>query len=220
MAYRRMLGAMYRALAEVTGARVIVDSSKSAVEAALLRDALDVEASVVHLVRDPRAMAYSLQRRAEQARPGRRVRSVSELALRWPVTNAAAELVSKTYRNRSARVRYEDLLAQPEQTLSRLAGLAGERAPDLGFLSDPGRPRASRHMVGGNALRFDQDLVRLRPELARPGTLKPAPAMMVTGLTLPLLVHYGYLRRLPPGGHPSAKPPPLSTYDSGRVDGS
>jgi hypothetical protein len=192
-AYGRMLGAMYMALAEATGARVIVDSSKSAAEATLLRDSADVEASLVHLVRDPRAMSYSLRRRAAQAGPRQRLRTTTELALRWSVTNAVAELVSGTYRGRSALVRYEDLLARPGQTLSRLAELVGEDASDLGFLHDPSWPRASRHMVGGNALRFDQNVVRLRPDAAWMDGLKPASAPFVTGLTLPLLLRYGYL---------------------------
>jgi len=53
---------LYRALFDVTGARVVVDSSKRASNAAMLGMLSDVEPYFLHLVRDPRAVAHSRQR--------------------------------------------------------------------------------------------------------------------------------------------------------------
>ncbi len=56
------LGALYRAIAEVSGAGVVVDSSKHASTALLLRHVPGIRPVVVHLVRDSRGVAYSWSR--------------------------------------------------------------------------------------------------------------------------------------------------------------
>ena len=53
---------LYRAIATVTGARVIVDSSKLPSYLAVLRGVDGLDVRTVHLVRDPRAAAFSWQR--------------------------------------------------------------------------------------------------------------------------------------------------------------
>ena len=53
------LAATYRAIADQTGARVIVDSSKFASDAALLSHLPGIRPAYVLLIRDPRAVAWS-----------------------------------------------------------------------------------------------------------------------------------------------------------------
>ncbi|MBC7238020.1 MAG: sulfotransferase, partial [Chloroflexi bacterium] len=55
----RHLAALYRAIRQVTGCRMIVDSSKMPSHALLLGMLPGVELYMVHLVRDPRATAYA-----------------------------------------------------------------------------------------------------------------------------------------------------------------
>src|SRR2546423_15010392 len=50
---------LYRSIAEGTRARVIVDTSKRTGDAALLRLLPGIDPYVLHVVRDPRAVAYS-----------------------------------------------------------------------------------------------------------------------------------------------------------------
>ena len=59
----RALEALYTGIRDLTGANVIVDSSKPPTFGALLEMVPSVDLYVVHLIRDPRACAYSLQRR-------------------------------------------------------------------------------------------------------------------------------------------------------------
>ena len=61
---------LYEAIAEVARARVVVDSSKLPTYAMLLDGIEGVDVRVAHLVRDPRAAAFSWQRKKEQ--PDRR----------------------------------------------------------------------------------------------------------------------------------------------------
>jgi hypothetical protein len=56
---------LYRAVADVTRARVVVDTSKRSGDAAALLVTPGIDAFFVHLVRDPRAVAHSWARRPD-----------------------------------------------------------------------------------------------------------------------------------------------------------
>ena len=59
-------GRVYAAVADVSGASVVVDSSKHASTAFLLRRAPGLDLRVVHLVRDSRGVAYSWSKRVQR----------------------------------------------------------------------------------------------------------------------------------------------------------
>ncbi|WP_228010694.1 sulfotransferase [Nonomuraea phyllanthi] len=126
----------YRLLYEATGAPVVIDSSKHASLACCLV-AGGVDVRVVHVVRDPRAVAHSWARtvrRPEDGRPMTRW-GPARTALHWTAQNTALELL----RGRGARVtriRYEDLLADPGRTLRALA-------LDLNLVPGPGSDLSS-----------------------------------------------------------------------------
>ena len=61
--YAENTGRLYTAIADTTGCDVIVDSSKWPQYGLLLSETLPFDVYVLHLVRDPRAVAYSWQRR-------------------------------------------------------------------------------------------------------------------------------------------------------------
>ena len=67
--YTATLTKLYAAIARVTGAKMIVDESKDATFACLLRRMPDSDVRVVHLVRDSRAVAYSWARRRRMPSP-------------------------------------------------------------------------------------------------------------------------------------------------------
>ena len=58
-AYRQTIGRLYDAIRPVSGSRIIVDSTKRASYAYVLRDVPGIDLRVVHLVRDSRGVAYS-----------------------------------------------------------------------------------------------------------------------------------------------------------------
>jgi hypothetical protein len=60
-----VLARLYRAVQQQTGCRVLVDSSKAPLYTELLARIPSIDLHVVHLVRDPRATAYSWLRRKE-----------------------------------------------------------------------------------------------------------------------------------------------------------
>ncbi len=66
--YKRILLKLYRAIDQVAGGRTIINSSKEASSIFLLSTLPGVEISVVHLVRDSRAVSFSWMRRRISAR--------------------------------------------------------------------------------------------------------------------------------------------------------
>lgn len=180
-----VMSATYRLLGDVTGADIIVDSSKSAAEAALLRHIEDVEARVLHIIRDPRAVTYSWHRAVSQGAVGTPDRATWSIALRWALTNGASEAVSRSFGADAVRLRYEDLVRTGEAGRPDLARRLGLEDTPQG---DDGR----RHIVGGNRLRHSTAPVEIRPDDAWRDGLPPAAAAEVAGLTLPLLRRYGY----------------------------
>jgi hypothetical protein len=118
----------------------------------------------------------------------------------WNTENFALQLLARRG-TPVLRVRYEDLVRSPEQTVQLLADFAGlpADANTLGFIGTDGDSRTAMlheaHTASGNPMRFSTGKVSIRGDErwreAMPGGHRRA----VTAMTLPLLSHYGYLRR-------------------------
>jgi hypothetical protein len=127
--YAASIVSLYRELAETTGTRVIVDSSKREADAALLRLLSGVDPYYVHLVRDPRAVAYSWQRRKPTPEPRREMVTYkpSTSTRNWLGLNVTAEAIRRRVGpGHYMLVRYEDLATNPKGTLEAIAAMLGE----------------------------------------------------------------------------------------------
>jgi len=185
--YLRVLAGVYRAIQAGTGARVIVDSSKLASEAAALLHLDGIEARALHMVRDPRAVAYSWAR--QKAYIGRR--GALDSTWYWIGFNLAAEAVSRRLGGAALRLRYEDLVTDPERWVGAVLALVGEppeRSPVRGHRVRLG----GNHTVTGNPDRFLTGEVEIRGDEAWRHGLPRAQAAAVTALALPWLRRYGY----------------------------
>jgi Sulfotransferase family len=201
--YHATLGRLYRAVAHQTGCRVIVDSSKSPVYARLVADIPGVEVAVVHLVRDPRATAWSFLRKKRLPDFGddRLMQRQHPLvsARRWSLWQAATELLWRRPGQRYLRLRYEDFIGDPQPAIRRLAALAGEAPAALPF-SGPATVRlTATHSVSGNPNRFGTGEVELRADEEWRRAMRGVDRGMVTALTWPLLLRYRYPLRAPRG---------------------
>jgi hypothetical protein len=185
-AYIPVAARLYEAVAQVTGSRVVVDSSKRAGDAALLRLLPGIDPYLVHLVRDPRAVAYSWRRRNSRNRLLRTTRD-------WVAFSLLDEAVRfRLGRGRSMRVRYEDFVAQPKRTLTAIAALVGEGHPDLSLVEDGKVRLGQNHTMSGHWSRFSTGMVELREDDEWRSLLPAADRMAVTAVSLPLLARYGY----------------------------
>jgi hypothetical protein len=201
-ALARVMGGVYRSLAEITGARVIVDSSKRPSYGAFLRALPGVSVHYIHLVRDPRASAHSWkQRRHESATSGAEVkqRGALDSTLRWNILNLESELLRISEApSRFVRLRYEDFVAEPLATTQRLVAFAGERV-DLTPFEDPYSVRLGpNHMIAGNPSRYTTGLVKIRDSEEWKRDQSRLDRWVTTLSSVALLGRYGYRFRVAP----------------------
>jgi Sulfotransferase family len=212
--YAAVYARLYRAVQQVSGCSVTVDASKHASLAFCLRTEPGIDLRVLHLVRDPRAVAYSWTRRvrrpeaegAADASP-RYIPTLSPArsAMRWNTQNLGFHLLAA--RGTPVRlVRYEDFVAAPVAGMRELAEFASLEA-DLSFMTDTGADLGLTHSAGGNPMRFSAGRIEFRRDDAWRSRLRPDARVQVAVLTFPLLARYGYLRR-PDGDRPGVSTAP------------
>jgi hypothetical protein len=194
---RQAFSVLYQAVAEVTGCRIIVDSSKRPAYALLVSTMEDVELSVIHLVRDSRAVCHSWTRK--KLRPeivgveGYMSRShPSKKVWRWILSNTMVEASSRRFQ-RFRRLRYEDFVRDPRGELERIVRWVEPREePHLPFLGAGAAELPADHSVSGNPMRFQSGAIRIEEDDEWRHAMDPAQRTLVGLLSAPLLARYGY----------------------------
>jgi Sulfotransferase family len=203
--YGHSYDGLYRGIAAAAGARCVVDASKWPAQAlALARSGADVR--VIHLIRDSRGVAYSLSKkgvRRPQAVAGQNeemwTQKTAACASGWVSRQLELELMHH-WGVRSVRVRYEDLVSAPRRTVEAL--LTGLGVPytdaDLAHIGSNSVRLSASHGIAGNPGRFNDGEITLRADEAWREKMSPRDRRLVTAITLPLIVGYGWLPRRRP----------------------
>lgn len=188
---------LYRAVARATESRIVVDSSKSPALGHLLDFMPGIEPYVVHLVRDPRAVAFSWLKKKVYDASGEEPMYMSQhpparSAKLWLVWNLTAEMIWGRRRGHYLRVRYEDFTARPRETFEQVVRLILEEVPPLPFTGEFEVTLAQIHSMAGNPSRFETGNVTIRRDDRWQQELPPSSRRLVTLLTWPLARRYGY----------------------------
>jgi hypothetical protein len=187
---------LYSAAAEVSGAAVLIDSSKQVSLAYCLAHSPSVDLRVVHCVRDSRGVVYSWTK--EVVRPERADGTLMpqysplSMAAQWSAHNAGVALLPRLGVP-MLRLRYESFVREPAETVHRVADFVGVDVPAETPFVDGHTVRLRRsHTAAGNPMRFRQGDIELRLDEDWRTELPTTPRRLVTGLTFPLLARYGY----------------------------
>jgi hypothetical protein len=194
-AFRQVLGRVYQAVRTVAGASLVVDSSKYAAYGLIMGGVPGLDFRVLHLVRDSRAVAFSWMQRKrmpevvteERYMP---LKSPWRSAVFWDLENISLHLLRGSAR-RCQILRFDDLAADPHAALRAALeriGIAG----DLGFLRGGRLNLGPNHTVAGNPLRFRRGEIPIRADTDWRGGLGRGSRWIVTALTWPLLLRYGF----------------------------
>jgi len=189
------IAALYRSIAEHSGDAIIVDSSKLPPYGVLLAGLPGIELKVLHVVRDPRAAAFSWRRRRALDSGGddrlMTRHPVWKAAMLWSVWNAVT--IRLWGRGDYLRVRYEDLVGDPAAVIRRIASFAGA-APDAGlpFTADGLLRLSPTHSVAGNPSRHRTGGIAVTADDEWRDALPRRSHAVVTALTAPLLPRLGY----------------------------
>ena len=202
---------IYSAVAEVTGARVIVDASKGPALGQALAGAPGIDLRMLNVVRDPRAVAWSWKRHASAPTPRpapKRCggsRRTGQRRSGAPSSSRCRPSCGSEASGRTAAVR--GLRRRPRRDGGGSDHHA--RCPARRRRS-PARRATGRvvlgpsHGLSGNPARFRSGAVELRRDDAWTTEMPARDRAVVTALTLPLLMAYGYTgdrrtrRRAPP----------------------
>lgn len=195
--YLDALGKLYNSISMVTEARIIVDSSKFPSYAYLLDLLPEVDLFIVHLVRDPRAVAYSVafRKKVNPATGGANLMArISPLrsSLLWGAWNYI--IWSKWAERPSSYclLRYEDFVRSPRKCIEKLIAFLGQTDVRLPFLQGHEVTLAPNHSVSGNPSRFETGTITLREDEEWRQRMPVLQKVLVTGLTMPWLEQYNY----------------------------
>lgn len=189
---------LYRAVLDVTGDRVMVDSSKEPAYGFAIGMPPFVDLRVLHLVRDPRAAAYSWIKQKEQPdsvdREFMHQKSAGDSALLWDAWNVSTEALWRGERKtgRYMRLRYEDFIADPETHFQEILDFVDEPDAEPPLVGERQVKLGVSHTVSGNPNRFDTGSVELRRDDRWKKQMSARDRITVTALTAPLLPRYGY----------------------------
>jgi len=146
-----------KVMLEVSGKRLICDSSKELPRLTRLLGGKCFDVFIVHLIRDARAVAYSYKRSGAWYKSEglltedrRHFYDFDNAARRWQSTNIAAFLECQKRKGSYICIRYEDLIADPKKYISMILERIGLRFEDnqLNFWRYP------HHYLGGNVTRL------------------------------------------------------------------
>jgi hypothetical protein len=186
---------LYQAIALETSCRVVVDSSKLPLYGLLLEAIEGIELHVLHLLRDPRATAYSWSRPKHLPdRPGLSMETLTPTrsATLWSVWNSVVAGWGARHPDRYLRLRYEDVMAEPLASVEQVLAMVGERGLDLPFTTDGRVVLSPAHIVAGNPDRMHHGEIALRLDAEWASQMARRDRWTVNTLTAPWLHRYGY----------------------------
>jgi hypothetical protein len=135
---------------------VMTDSSKTAWSSAkapfALRRELGMNFQLVHVVRNPRGVCWSIIRKAERGSPpfSERILKCFISTAGWWIANLACEIFGWLYPDQYTLIRYEDLARSPHAALGHLfAKLSLDSGSELAEITAGG----NRHQLFGNRMR-------------------------------------------------------------------
>lgn len=198
-AYGRMSAALFDSIRAVSGRAVVIDSSKSPMRAyALATSGIDMR--LLHLVRDPRAVAWSLRKRHpkdERAGIQRDLppRAAARTAALWVLANVQAMWVRRQVGAEAAvLIRYEDLLTDPKPVLRRVGEVIGLDLGDVQAALAEGLPITVGHNIAGNRLRM-RGRFGLQFDVEWQERLPQRDKRIVWAIAGPLMRRFGYERQ-------------------------
>jgi len=163
----------------------LVDSSKSPYRLMWLAASDQFELRVIHLIKDPRAFAYSVAKHTSGLFQAYRV---ARAVARWQVENRLFDALTRHYLRPEQvfRLQYEQLANDPDDSLRRIAVWIGLPAWTCAAASF----REANHGISGNPARFDTSGIQLDEQWKR--GLSPSLQRLAFRCGWQLASRYGY----------------------------
>lgn len=198
--YLNELRNLYQSIHRHHRSRVIIDSSKFHTHAWMVQMLPNIQLYLLHLIRDPRGVAYSWQKKRHKGGANSRqlmVRySTWQSSYSWNMRNFLAGIRPSIPSHRYRLQRYEDFVSNPRESVRKILQWLDED-DRLDFFESSHRARINlQHTFSGNPVRFTHGTIKIQLDNEWKINFPKREQMLVTALTTPLLQKYGY-RTLP-----------------------
>jgi hypothetical protein len=172
--------AIARSVIEFSGKDLFVDASKTVARVPHLLRRRDIDLRIIHIVRDPRAVAWSAEKRKRPV--------AGEVGRYWLRTHSRAlQLAPLLGRDRYFRFRWEDFCGAPKPTLDQICSFLAVEPVDLVSCVN-----AKTHHIIGNRVR-SSSVASIDTNEEWRGFLSPSLRGAVERSTAPLGASFGYI---------------------------
>lgn len=195
--YAERLTQLYETIAEVSGARVVIDSSKQPGPALVVANLVRVDASFIHLTRDPRAVVRSWRKpKIDDVSPTDSLEVIPPLraTLNWNARALCAELLvaRRAAAGRFRRIAFEEFVYAPQQRYLELMEFIGAPPAASMFIDEHTVRLTPSHTIAGNPDRRVGEVREIRLDEAWRTELSARERLAITAVSAPLMRKFGY----------------------------
>ncbi|MEL6721326.1 MAG: sulfotransferase domain-containing protein [Bacteroidota bacterium] len=197
--YQQAIKDLYYSIFEATEANMIIDSSKIAPFVNVVTQMEEFEIYVLHLVRDPRAVAYSWQKTIKRTdvEAGTNLfmekRTPKRSSIRWQLVNKFAESLKEKNHLRYHYLKYEDFAKQPAKHITEILQFLGKSPAEIPVEDNQIKLKAIDYGIWGNPnVRQQKDTVKVRYDDTYKQKLSFNARLTSTFWSMPMLLKYGY----------------------------
>ncbi len=201
--YESQLWGLYRSISAASGCHIIVDSSKDIRRLLILNRMKAIDLVVIHLVRDPRAVAYSWTKsylRPEITNQKTYMHRYNPMrtSWRWLYKNFLLS-VSRRMFSKYIKINYDAFVTHPKTALASILPLMGLESEKLDFIEeDELYLQKKTHTVSGNPMRFSEGTITFRYDDAWKRKMSIHQKLAVTAISWPLELIYLINRLITP----------------------
>ena len=167
--YSALIGELYRGLARVSGASVVIDSSKNVETAWIAAKIEGVDITYVHIVRDPRGVIYSRQKRLRDGNKYKwsKLRFLHTLkdAWGWRRELKKARGFLNMHGQEYVSLNYEEFVRGPRHILQEVLSRVGLSAESIPFRDEYTIELKENHAIGGNRNKFKTGTASFREDM-------------------------------------------------------
>jgi len=195
--YATQVRTLFEAICTVSGKRVVADTTKTPLRAMVLSVIPGIDLRIVHLVRDGRGVAWSMKKGLRKDDGGgvqtdQPPRPILRTAAYWVVLNLQSAWVRHQLApEKSIRIRYEDFISQPKETLSCIDALLDCNLNELAKAIESEASFPVGHTIAGNRLRM-AGTVRLRHDMEWLQEMPVKDRILFGAVAGWLMMQYGY----------------------------
>ncbi|OIQ00265.1 MAG: hypothetical protein AUK35_03845 [Zetaproteobacteria bacterium CG2_30_46_52] len=191
----QQLEKLYVAIYEQHPERIIIDASKYPSYALLLSHVLKLDVFVVHLTRNPFAVAYSWGRK--KFNPDRKANMKNMSAFKstfvWVSWNLFLQvLCSVIYGRKYMQMKYSSFIDNPNNELSRLENFLDRENIFTRFDKNREMSVAVQHTIAGNPMRFEGERMKLKYDDNWVKNISPVQKIFVHIVSWPWRKFLGY----------------------------